>query len=550
MSYDVKTIKAPRLTGPFLKAFTYILENRISRQFVLAKLFKDAGIHDFRNLQIQEQPTFYPIQHNQGKQTVSHPQQQQTYESKKRPWVDVNTIAKAYRAKEITPIEIAEHVIQRIRQHNPKLSIFIRWNEEDILAQAKASANRFLNGQPIGLLDGIPIAVKDEIDQEGYPTTVGTSFLGNQSAKQDGTSVARLRKSGAILIGKANMHEIGIGVTGYNSHYGTPENPYGLKHYPGGSSSGSAAAVAAGFCPIAVAADGGGSIRIPSAFCGTVGLKPTFGRVSEHGAAPLCWSVAHIGPIGTCAQDVALAYMTMAGPDPEDPLSQYQPDLIIPQLDNMDLTGIRIGIFSEWFHDADQNIVVACENMIKHFENCGAQIIPIDIPNLEAIRVAHMITIASEIITAMSPHYLDNLMEFGYDVRINLAIALELTNKDYVKAQQVRTLAMKQLNNLFNTIDVIATPATACTAPPIKKDALSIGESDLETLSKVMRFAPLANLTGNPAIVFPVGYNSKGLPIGMQLIGNHWQEHLLLEIARVSEYFITIQKPNTCYPIL
>jgi Asp-tRNA(Asn)/Glu-tRNA(Gln) amidotransferase A subunit family amidase len=171
---------------------------------------------------------------------------------------------------------------------NPPLRAYIAVNREDVLQQAAAATKRFSTGAPLSILDGIPVAVKDELDMVPYPTTAGTAFLGRHPASSDATVVARLRAAGALLIGKANMHEIGMGVTGLNPIYGTPRNPYATHCHTGGSSSGSAAAVAAGLCPLALAADGGGSIRIPAALCGVVGLKPTYGRVSEHGALPPC----------------------------------------------------------------------------------------------------------------------------------------------------------------------------------------------------------------------------------------------------------------------
>ncbi len=207
----------------------------------------------------------------------------------------------------------------------PPLRTFIASNPDDVLRQAEAATHRIRNGQALSLLDGVPVAVKDEVDMVPCPTTVGTAFLGPRPAKQDSTVVARMRATGAVLLGKTNMHEIGIGVTGLNLHHGTPRNPYNPDHYTGGSSSGSAAAVAAGLCPVAISADGGGSIRIPSSFCGLVGLKPTFGRISEFGAAPLCWSLAHLGAIAATATDAALAYGVLAGPDPQDANSLHQP---------------------------------------------------------------------------------------------------------------------------------------------------------------------------------------------------------------------------------
>jgi Asp-tRNA(Asn)/Glu-tRNA(Gln) amidotransferase A subunit family amidase len=227
---------------------------------------------------------------------------------------------------------VAERALAAIADSQQNgLSIFVAWEQADLLAQATASAQRLREGRPLSPLDGVPVAVKDELDLRGFGTSVGTRFLGKQPAAEDSTAVARLRAAGALLLGKVNMHEIGIGVTGQNPHHGTVRNPYDPQRHTGGSSSGSAAAVAAGFCPIAIGADGGGSIRIPASLCGVVGLKPTYGRVSETGAAPLDWSVAHIGPLGATARDVALGYAAIAGLT-GDPNTLHQPALTLEAL--------------------------------------------------------------------------------------------------------------------------------------------------------------------------------------------------------------------------
>ena len=368
--------------------------------------------------------------------------------------------------------------IDEIQQQNPKMNIFIAWNRDDLLSQAEAAARRIEAGKPLSVLDGVPVAVKDEVDQVPYPTTVGTRFLGHTPAAQDSTVVARMRASGALLIGKANMHEIGIGVTGLNPHHGTARNPYNPSHHTGGSSSGPAAAVAAGLCPIAVGADGGGSIRIPSSFCGVVGLKATFGRVSEFGAAPLTWSMGHLGPIAATAFDAALGYITLAGPDSKDVNTLHHPQITLDKLTEIDISDLRLGIYQPWFHHASPTIVEACEKMVEHFEKCGAQLREIQIPDLEAARVAHVITITSEMITALDRYYHDHHREFALDTRINLALARTFTARDYILAQRVRTQLINAFELSFQQVDAILTPSTGITAPPVRPDAQPEGESD------------------------------------------------------------------------
>ena len=346
------------------------------------------------------------------------------------------------------------------------------------------------------------------------------------------------------------MHEIGIGVTGNNPHHGTPRNPYAPGHYTGGSSSGPAAAVAAGLCPVAIGADGGGSIRIPSSFCGVVGLKPTFGRVSEFGAAPLCWSVAHLGPLAATAMDAALGYAVMAGPDPRDPNSLRQPVPTLAGWDQLDLDGLKLGIYWPWFRHATPDVVSACEDLLHKFEGMGAQLREVVIPDLEAGRIAHTITIAGEMALSLDRYYAQHHRQHGLDVRLNLALARNFTTMDYVQSQRVRTRLIANFGRALEQVDMILTPATALPAPLIPPAALPDGESDLSTLVEIMRFVTPANLTGLPAISFPAGYNDGNLPLGMQAIGRPWQETTLLRLALSAERLVARKQPAIHYRLL
>ena len=401
----------------------------------------------------------------------------------------------------------------------------------------------------MSLLDGVPVAVKDEVDMQPYPTTAGTTFMGNAPVAEDSTVVARLRAAGALLIGKANMHEIGINPNGCNAHYGPARNPFNTAYDTGGSSSGPSAAVAAGFCPVAIGADGGGSIRIPAALCGLVGLKPTFGRVSEKGAAPLCWSVGHLGPIGVSVEDVALAYGLIAGPDRRDPNSLHQPAVTLAGWNNTDLTGLTFGVYWPWFRHATPEIVSCCEAMLDQLVKAGAKIREIEVPELDAQRIAHVITILSEMAASME-NYKDHYSEFAPSVRVTLAAGKAFTSRDYVQAQRMRTRAMALFNKLYETVDAIISPATAMTAPRIPITNPSDSWSDMSVDTETMRFIVPGNLAGLPAISFPAGYDKLGLPINMQAMGRPWQEDILLRIAYAAEQVMERRLPQVFYPIL
>ena len=558
MEYDLESARLPYLAGPLLRLFVTLLESPL-RGLLLPNLFRSAGIARLREQQINEPPTLHPI-HARGtpaSEAGSVPQEEwpgpPAQSGPGFHFATVHDYARAYREGRTTPDEVAHKVLEAIEASNavdPPLRAIIAVEREDVLRQAQAATERIRNGQPLSTFDGVPVAVKDEVDMVPYPTTVGTAFLGNSPAGEDATVVARMRAAGALLIGKANMHEIGIGVTGLNPHHGTPRNPYNPDHYTGGSSSGPGAAVASGLCPVAIGADGGGSIRIPSSFCGLVGLKPTFGRVSEFGAATLCWSVAHLGPLAATATDAALAFGLMAGPDPKDHISLHQPPPTLAGWNNPDLSDLTLGVYWPWFRHARADVVSACESLLKEFENRGAQVREIVIPNLENARVAHTITIAGEMSQAMGRYYADHRREHGLDVRTNLALARAFTARDYIQAQRARTQLMINFNRALEQVDVIITPTTGLTAPAIPQAALPHGESDLTTLTEIMRFTTQANFTGLPAISFPAGYNETGLPIGIQAMGRAWQEQILLRLALAAEQIVERQAPQVYYEIL
>lgn len=383
-----------------------------------------------------------------------------------------------------------------------------------------------------------------------YTTQVGTGFLGKEPPREDATVVSRLRAAGAMLVGKSNMFEIGISPTGNNPIHGFVRNPYHLDHDAGGSSGGSAASVGCGMVPLAIGAGGGGSVRIPAAHCGVVGLKPTFGRVSEFGAAPLCWSVAHVGPMGATALDAAIGYAVCAGPDPKDPLSLRQPPLSLERFRDRDLTGTTLGIYRPWFEDASLGIVERCEVALEILKGAGAVVKEISIAGLEMMRVAHVITILTEMATAMDSHYATKRKEFSCPARLSLALGRQFSGRDYVRAQRVRSEAMEEWGRVFIEVDAVITPTTGCLSPYLESDTQRFGEADMSTQTELMKFVASANLCGMPAISFPAGYSNRGLPIGMQAIAGHWKEDLLLRLANVVECAIERRKPESFHGVL
>ncbi|MBK9260883.1 MAG: amidase [Polyangiaceae bacterium] len=552
MTYDLGTAKAPRLAGRALEAATAALEHPVTGLLASHKLMQDLGILDFRRAHIPEPPTVGPDLPRLGSidGSSSTPLDLEAIVKGARPangfaFESAADFHEAYRSGRADPVVVAERFIaaaERLDKGEGAMHIFIERNNERVLAEARASRERYRQHAPLGPLDGVPITIKDELDVDGYHTTVGTRFLKNL-ATDDAASVARLRKAGAVILGKVNMYEIGIDTSGFNAHHGTPTNPYAPGHYPGGSSSGSAASVAAGFGPISVGADGGGSIRIPAALCGVVGLKATWSRITELGAFPLCASVGHVGPLGATVRDVALAYAIMAGPEPLDHDSLHQPAVHLTGFGDEDLRHLRFGFYRPWVEHASPEVTRAVWDALDVFRQQGAEIIEVSVPELDRVRIAQAITILCEMATCMERFDAEHRRDYGLGVRINLAIARSLTGRDYVQAQRMRTRFQRHLATVFEKVDVIVTPTTAQTAPPIAADVFPRGESNLEVTSNLMRYSFPANLSGNPALSVPGGYDAHARPIGIQLMGRPWEEHVLLRAGEVLERRVARRSP-------
>lgn len=451
----------------------------------------------------------------------------------------------AYETKSTSPVDVCNRIIDAVSASENEFPLFISFDPKLILQQAQESEKRWLSKKPLSFLDGIPFAVKDEIDVEPFPTTLGTSFL-SEERPVEGTSefVVALKDAGAILLGKTTMQEIGLGTTGLNLVLGTTPNPYNADHFAGGSSSGSAAIVASGLVPFAHGADGGGSLRIPAAFCGIVALKPTHGRICGKPKPPVVRTVAVDGPLGATVADCMVAYTIMAnrghvkhGEEPPPPLEI--PDLSKISAGNLErpfLKGLKIGIEKEWFQHADSHIVQCCEESVKILESAGAEIVEINLPIVNDIAFAHTCTISMETLQFMNSiikgkNYLKK--QLNSETRISLATANGFTNEQYEAAQLIRREGDKAFQNTFSQCDIIVSPTVPQMAPKIPKSAMSNGLSDLGTTTKLMRYMQSANFLGLPAITLPVGMDP--LPIGLQIMANHWNESLLFWVSAILE---------------
>ena len=543
-------MKAPRLRGAALKAFVAAIESPIGGPLI-DKLLRDSGIDRFRACDAGDaSPMPPPLPHPDPLPETAHPNElcdRAAMLPEVAAHAELETVQRFQRAyaSGIDPQSVfsrLESAVARFDQEE-KLAFFIARHPDEVARDAAASAARHKERAPLSALDGVPVVIKNEIDVKGFASTLGTRFL-TTPADKDAVLVQRLRRAGAVIVGVGNMNEIGINPIGLNPHWGTCRNPWDKSRITGGSSSASAATVAAGLCPISIGADGGGSIRIPAALCGVVGLKATHGRVPETGVPALCWNVGHAGPMGLTVADVAAAYCVIAGRDEGDVASWHQPPPSLEGIEQRSLRGVRLGICRPYFEDADKDVVARCQATVDACVGAGAIVVEVPAPDLNTILWSHSITILSEMRTAMLRHIQEGVARFGYDSRTNLALATRFRSTDVMHALRHRHRLARELFEVMRNVDAIVTPTTAMTAPPIPQEALPDGESNLPVVDALMRFIRLANLTGFPALSVPAGFDGQGLPVGVHLTGRPWEEHLLLRLGRVIEATTEVRRPR------
>ncbi len=460
----------------------------------------------------------------------------------------------AYREGKQTPEDVVEAAIAAVRlsqQQAQPLDAFVILDEDDVRKQAAEATRRIEQGSPKSLLDGVPVAIKDEFDVEGFPTTAGTAFRGTKKAREDSAVVERLREAGAIIFGKTAMHEIGFGGTGINPKHLTARNPHDLSRAPGGSSSGSAAAVAAGLCPVAVGSDAGGSIRIPSAFCGIYGIKPTYGRIPTTGGALLAWSLDHIGPLAASVDDLALFYDATAGAHPSDEETHGQPEPeAVGELDPPEPTELRIAWTPEMGEDAEAPVKHSFLNAVGALRRSGAVVEERKIPHIHQAQRVGYVTMASEAAGTQRDWLREHRDEYNWDTRLLLAVGARISADEYLHAQRVRTVVADEFAKVFDDYDFFITPTTGMVAPEISKGALDTGEVNSRVNAYVSRYTFLGNVTGVPAVSIPCGVDANGLPVGLMIYAAPWKEKELLNAAAaIDELVDSVPRPPVFFEV-
>lgn len=434
------------------------------------------------------------------------------------------------RARKVSPVELTHACLRRIDELNPKLNAFITVTAESALEQAREAEADLRKGRGKGPLHGIPIALKDLADTAGVRTTAGSGVFKDRVPTQDAEVVRRLRAAGAVLLGKLNMHEFAYGGSSVVSYFGPVRNPWAPDHSAGGSSSGSGAAVAAGLCFGALGSDTGGSIRQPAAYCGIVGLKPTYGRVSTRGVIPLAWSLDHLGPMTRTVRDAALMLQAMAGYDAEDPAStdtvpaDYAAELKVTT------KALRIGIVRTHFYEAlDPEIQEATEAALGVLRNLTSSQRELEIPAssdtsvLRAEAYAYHREQAAQTPELYQPETLKRIRG-----------GAEIDTVTYVKARRELDHLRREARRAFGAVDVLVTPTTP--VPPFTIAELLAEPDQLRAREVLMlRNTRPFNALGLPTISVPCGFTKAGLPVGLQITGRHGDEATVLRLAHAYE---------------
>ena len=435
--------------------------------------------------------------------------------------------------KEISPVELTQAHLQRIQHLDQHLNSFITVTPEQALQQARQAESEIRQGQYKGALHGIPIGLKDLYETQGIRTTAGSTFFANYKPEADAAVVEKLKNAGAVILGKLNMHEIALGVTNENSHYGDCSNPWDLSRISGGSSGGNAAALAAGLCMGALGSDTGGSIRIPAALCGVVGLKPTYGRVSLRGVIPLSWNLDHAGPMARCVWDVSILLQAISGYDPDDAWSSDVPveDYLTEPKEGIRSWRIAMAA-DDYFTDpgvVDEDVKQAVRKAAQVFESLGARVEEVPFSNARDAAMANGLMTPSDAAAFHHQRLSENPQGFGRDVLKRLQTGAAYTSTEYSLARRMQTILRCQFREFFKEFDLLLTPTTPTTAP-VRGSADAIERARLLT-----RFTAPFNLTGLPALSIPCGWSADKMPIGLQIVGKMWAESKVLLAGRLYE---------------
>jgi len=447
----------------------------------------------------------------------------------------IRALAESYRSGSVTPVAAIRETLARVQTLGVQLNCFITVLAPSALAAAEASERRYKAGNPIGPLDGVPIAVKDVFYIEGVRCTAGSKILTDNIAGYDAAVVHRLKEAGAVLIGTTNMHEFAAGVTSDNPHYGPVRNPWDPSRVAGGSSGGSAAAVATGMAQGAIGTDTAGSVRIPAALCGVLGLKPTYGRVSRLGVVPLAASLDTVGVLALSAWDAAALLQVISGHDSVDMTTADEPVPDYPDLLSEKFTGARVGVVRQYFHDdIDPRVEENFSSFTGRLRQIGCVVEDTDLSGVQDVYDRWLLIRRAEA-TAFHKRWLETSPElYGKDVRALLELGRNVLAVDYVNALNARPSVIEAWSELMRRFDFLVAPVTSIPAPIIGQSKAEISGKEVAVYSALNRLTLPFNYTGFPVISIPSGMVD-GLPLGVQAAGRLFDEASVLKLANAYE---------------
>jgi aspartyl-tRNA(Asn)/glutamyl-tRNA(Gln) amidotransferase subunit A len=446
-------------------------------------------------------------------------------------WLSLQEAAGLVRARKISPVEITQACLARIERLNPTLNAFITVTAEQALVQARAAETEIQTGKWRGPLHGIPVALKDLIDTAGVRTTAASAIFADRVPSTDAEVVRRLHAAGAVMLGKLNMHEFAYGDSSAQSHYGPVRNPWDLARVPGGSSGGSAAAVAAGLCYMALGSDTGGSIRQPAAYCGIAGLKPTYGLVSTRGVVPLSWSLDHIGPMCRRVEDVAVSLQPIAGYDALDTnsLAATLPDYESAIRRNASI--LRLGVPRAVFYEGlDAEIAGAVDEALRVLRGLTASMRDVTLPRYETLPI-----VGAEAYTFHAPYFTKTPERYQPMTRRRLETASRVTTTAYVEGRRELDRLRRAVGTVFADVDLLITPTTPVLPPTIDEALKNAGTPPAGGVAPSLRNTQPFDIYGLPCISIPCGFSRAGLPIGLSISGPHLGEAAVLRLAHAYE---------------
>jgi aspartyl-tRNA(Asn)/glutamyl-tRNA(Gln) amidotransferase subunit A len=453
--------------------------------------------------------------------------------------LSIAELAAKIRARQVSPVELTQAALAQADRLQPTLHSFITVLHDQALRQAKEQEAALARGEFRGPLQGIPIGIKDNIATAGTRTTVGSKVLADYVPEEDAHVVRLCQAAGAIILGKENLEEFAAGATSNNPHYGAVHNPWALEHIPGGSSGGGGANVAACVAFASLGTDLGGSVRLPGTFCGVVGLKQTFGRVSQRGLLVTSFNGDHIGPLTRSVRDSALVLQVIAGFDPLDPSTVPVPVPDYTAALGGGMRGLRLGIPTNYYFDLlDPEVDAAVRRAIEALEALGVAIKTVTLPSMRYAGALRIASLADSVVTH-EPYLAAHRQDYGPDVLYRTLAGQFVLGRDYSKALKVQRLIKEEYARVLQEVDVLVTPTAPIAAPRIDAPTVTLGGVEYAVRGPgsglLARYTNPSNATGLPAITVPCGFTQAGLPIGVQFIGRPFEEATLLQVAHAYE---------------